>query len=368
MLFVLTYFLLILLDSPPVVTGWFVMKYVNLGSSGVKVSQLCLGTMTFGKGFFSVGSTSQEDANAIVQRALAAGINFFDTANVYSTGDSEIVLGKALKAAGVPRGNVIIATKVRGQMSEDVNDVGLSRHHILNSVEQSLRRLQVEYIDLYQVHSWDPATPIGETMAALNDLVRAGKVRYIGCSNFSAWQLAKANHLARKHGWARFITFQGYYSLIGRDIEHELIPLCQDQKMGILTWSPLAGGLLTGKYRAGKPAPTNTRYAGDLKGFIPYDEEQLEKILAALDAVAAKRKVTVAAVALAWLRQRPGVTAVIIGARNLAQLEENLAAAELDLTPAETAKLDETSATPLPYPQWMLKRLIERDKREVQRS
>jgi len=315
--------------------------------------------MTFGKGFFSVGSTSQVDANAIVKRALAAGINFFDTANVYSTGDSEVVLGKALKASGVERSRVVVATKVRGRMSADVNDVGLSRGHILDSVEQSLQRLQLEYIDLYQVHGWDPTVPLEETMGALNDLVRWGKVRYIGCSNFSAWQVAKANSIARKRGWARFITYQGYYSLVGRDIEHELIPYCLDQRMGVLTWSPLAGGLLTGKYRKG--TPKNTRLAGDLKGFIPHDEQQLATVLVALDVIAAKRKAALSTVALAWLRGRPGVTSVIIGARNLQQLEENLKAAALDLTPAETAKLDEASATPLPYPQWMIQRQTARN-------
>jgi aryl-alcohol dehydrogenase-like predicted oxidoreductase len=335
------------------------MKYVNLGSSGLKVSQLCFGTMTFGSGFRSVGATSQQDANRLVKRALSAGINFFDTADVYSWGESETALGKALKAAGVDRSKVVIATKVRARMSDDPNDAGLSRGHILDSVERSLQRLQVEYIDLYQVHGWDPNVPLGETMAALNDLVRWGKVRYIGCSNFAAWQLAKANAIAKKHGWARFITYQGYYSLIGRDIEHELVPLCLDQGMGILPWSPLAGGLLTGKYRKG--TPKNVRYAGELKGFIPVNPERLGRILSAMDTIAAKRKAPLAAVALAWLRQRPGVTSVIIGARNMGQLEENLKAADLDLTPNETAKLDEASATPLPYPQWMIQSQVTRN-------
>jgi len=210
------------------------MKYNFLGNSGVKVSQLCLGTMTFGSGFGRVGSVSQDDANELVKYAIAQGINFFDTADIYSVGDSEKTLGNALRAVGVKRDSVIIATKVRRQMSNDVNDLGLSRHHILNAVENSLKRLQLDYIDLYQVHSWDPAAPLEETMQALNDLVRWGKVRRIGVSNFAAWQVAKASNIAEKHGWAKFITFQGYYSLVGRGIENEIVLFCLDQNMGIL--------------------------------------------------------------------------------------------------------------------------------------
>jgi aryl-alcohol dehydrogenase-like predicted oxidoreductase len=210
------------------------MKYNFLGNSGVKVSQLCLGTMTFGSGFGRVGSVSQDDANELVKYAIAQGINFFDTADIYSVGDSEKTLGNALRAVGAKRDSVIIATKVRRQMSNDVNDLGLSRHHILNAVENSLKRLQLDYIDLYQVHSWDPAAPLEETMQALNDLVRWGKVRHIGVSNFAAWQVAKASNIAEKHGWAKFITFQGYYSLVGRGIENEIVLFCLDQNMGIL--------------------------------------------------------------------------------------------------------------------------------------
>jgi len=334
------------------------VDYVNLGSSGAKVSRLCMGTMTFGKGFMSVGSTSQEDADAIVRRALEAGINFFDTADIYSTGDSETVLGKALKAAGVERAKVVIATKVRGRMSDDPNDAGLSRKHILDAAEKSLKRLQLDYIDLYQVHGYDPKAPIEETMEALNDLVRWGKVRYIGCSNFPAWLLAKANALARKRGWARFVTYQGYYSLVGRDIEHEIVPYCKDQGMGVLTWSPLAGGLLTGKYREG--TPKGVRYAGELKGFIPHDDERLGRILDAMEPIAKKHGVTLPAVALAWLRGRPGVTSVILGARTMQQLEENLKAGELELSDEERKRLDEASEAPLPYPQWMIARQLAR--------
>ena len=330
------------------------MQYTNLGRSGLRVSKLCLGTMTFGSGFFNIGSTSQEDANAIVKYAFEHGINFFDSADVYSKGDSEITLGKAIKAAKIPREKIVIATKVRGTMGDDINDVGLSRHHILNSCDASLKRLQIDYIDLYQVHSFDPATPLEETMQALNDLIRAGKVRYIGVSNFAAWQISKANSIARRHGWAKFITMQGYYSLVGRTIEHEIVPLCLDQKMGILPWSPLAGGLLSGKYRKDKPAPKGTRLSGELNSFIPVDHELLYKILDVVDPIAAAHKVPVAAVALAWLAQKPAVSSVIIGARTMNHLVENIRAADLVLTADEIAKLDEVSKTQLPYPQWML--------------
>jgi len=334
--------------------GVIIMKYVLLGNSGLKVSQLCFGTMTFGSGFMSVGSTSQEDANKMVKYAYDKGINFFDTADVYSRGDSEKVLGKALKELNVDRKSYIVATKVRGTMGKDVNNVGLSRHHILNSCEESLKRLQLDHIDLYQVHSWDPQTPIEETMKALNDLVESGKVRYIGVSNFAAWQVAKANSIAERHGWAKFITFQGYYSLIGRGIENEVIPYCMDQNMGVLTWSPLAGGLLTGKYRKDKPAPKGTRYGGELKGFIPFEEDQLYAILDILDSIGKAHNAPIASVALAWLKYRKGVSSVIIGARNMKQLEENLLAADLELTDDELEKLEEASRRVLPYPQWML--------------
>ena len=332
------------------------MKYNFLGNSGVKVSQLCLGTMTFGSGFGRVGSVSQEDANQMVKYAIAEGINFFDTADIYSVGDSEKTLGNALKAAGVRRDSVIVATKVRRQMSNDVNDLGLSRHHIMNAIENSLKRLQLDYVDLYQVHSWDPAVPLEETMHALNDLIRWGKVRYIGVSNFTAWQVAKANYIAEKHGSAKFITFQGYYSLVGRGIEYEIIPFCLDQNMGVLPWSPLAGGLLSGKYRKDKPLPKGTRIdtSTGLKGFIPVNEEKLYAILDVIDSISQAHNMPVAAVALAWLRYQRAVSSVIIGARSMQQLEENVKAGGLELTPEEVKKLDDISRPELPYPQWML--------------
>ena len=330
------------------------MKYNLLGNSGLKVSQLCMGTMTFGSGFFGVGAVGQEKADEMVKFAIEKGINFFDTADVYSRGESEKILGTALKNNKVPRENVIIATKVRGTMGEDVNNVGLTRHHIMNSVKKSLKRLQVEYIDLYQVHSFDPLTPQEETMRALNDLVSSGKVRYIGASNHAAWQILKANNIAQKYGWAKYITLQGYYSLIGRGIENEIVPLCKDQNMGILTWSPLAGGLLSGKYQRGKSFPKNTRYSGELKGFIPFEEEQLYRIIDKLEEISKSKSIPIAAVSLALLKYRDAVTSVIIGARNMEQLKENVQAADLELDKAELEELEELSRTQKPYPQWML--------------
>ena len=329
------------------------MEYVNLGSTGLKVSQLCFGTMTFGSGFRSVGSTDQKHANEIVKRALDAGINFFDTADIYSRGEAEQVLGQALKDLEVPRGEVVIATKVRGKMSDDVNDVGLSRKHIMDSIDRSLKRLQTDHVDLYQIHGFDPATPLEETMRALADLVSSGKVRYIGCSNLAAWQLAKANAIADQHGWPRFVTHQGNYSLAGRGIEFEVAPYCLSAGMGILPWSPLAGGILTGKYHEGTAAK-DARLQGELNGFIPYDPDQLKEILKVMDSVADAHEVSKAVVALAWLRYKPAVSSIIIGAKTLDQLNDNLRAAEVELSDAEVEQLDEVSRVPLPYPQWMI--------------
>jgi aryl-alcohol dehydrogenase-like predicted oxidoreductase len=241
-------------------------------------------------------------------------------------------------------------------MSNDVNDLGLSRHHIMNAVENSLKRLQLAYVDLYQVHSWDPAVPLEETMRALNDLIRWGKVRYIGVSNFTAWQVAKANYIAESHGWTKFITFQGYYSLVGRGIEYEIMPFCLDQNMGVLPWSPLAVGLLSGKYRNDKPLPKGTRIdtSTGLKGFIPVNEEKLYAILDVIDSISQAHNVPVAAVAMAWLRYQKGVSSVIIGARSMQQMEENIKAGELELDPGEVMKLNDVSRPELPYPQWMI--------------
>jgi aryl-alcohol dehydrogenase-like predicted oxidoreductase len=337
------------------------MKYRLLGNTGVKVSGLCLGTMTFGEKFFNIAEVDQKGADQMVARALNAGVNFFDTADVYSYGESETILGRALKNSGVDRSQVIVATKVRGAMSEpamsgtgDLNNVGLSRQHIFASIDQSLRRLDMDYVDLYQVHGWDLLTPIEETMRALDDLVRSGKVRYLGCSNWATRQLMKALMLSRAHGWSGFVSLQAYYSLVGRDLEHELLPLCREENLAVLPWSPLSGGFLTGKYRRDNPNPEGARRTGF--DFPPIDEARGFDAVEALDQIAKQRQATIAGVALAWLLAQPGVTSIIIGANKMSQLEDNLKAADLELTPEEVEQLSRATAPRALYPQWMIER------------
>lgn len=327
------------------------MEMRFFGNTGVKVSSLCFGAMTFGVNQWGVGGVDAKGAGELVAVALDAGVNFFDTADVYAYGEAESLLGRAL---GRRRPEVFLATKVRGAMGEGANDVGLSRRHILESVEGSLRRLGTDYIDLYQVHAWDPKTSLEQTLRALDDLVRGGKVRYIGASNFAAWQLAKALWVADRSGWVPFESLQAYYNLVGRDLEHELLPLCLDQGLAVLPWSPLAGGWLSGKYRRDRPLPAGTRLSGPLSDFLPVDREKLYRLVDLLAVIGRAHDAPVAAAALAWLAARPGVTSVIIGARTPEQLRQNLQAAELRLTGEEIRRLDEASATPLPYPQWML--------------
>jgi len=315
--------------------------------------------MTFGENFFNIAVVDQAGANVMVARALDAGINFFDTADVYSYGRSEEVLGAALKEVVVARDKVIIATKVRGAMSEaattgtgDLNNVGLSRKHIFASVDASLRRLGTDHIDLYQVHGWDMLTPVEETLRALDDLVRDGKVRYLGCSNWSARQLMKALCLSRSHDWSGFVSLQAYYSLVGRDLEYELLPLCREENVGVLPWSPLSGGFLSGKYRRDNPTPEGARRTGFQ--FPPIDEARGFDAVEALAAIAKQREATVAQVALAWLLAQPGVTSIIIGANKLSQLEDNLKATDLQLTAAELAVLSATTQPKSQYPHWMI--------------
>lgn len=335
------------------------MQFRSLGSTGLKVSELCLGAMTFGtRGWQGVGVVDQSGADAMVRHALNAGVNFFDTADVYSRGESEEILGRALKTAGVPRHSVIVATKVRGTMSDaadegagDVNNRGLGRKHLLESIDASLRRLGTDYVDLYQIHGVDPTTPIEETLEALNDVVRAGKSLYIGVSNLAAWQIERALGTSERRGWARFVSVQAYYSLVARDLEVEVLPMARAEGLGVLTWSPLAGGYVSGKYRAGSPE-AGRRSSRD----FPPIHSRAEEALAALEEVARERGVAMAAVALAWLRSQPGVTSVIVGARTLDQLEADLGAAELQLTPDELTRLGEATAPQLPYPQWMIVR------------
>ncbi len=337
------------------------MKYRFLGRTGLRVSELCLGTMTFGENFFNIAVVDQASADGIVRRALEAGINFFDTADVYSYGRSEEVLGAAIKTSGIARDKVILATKVRSAMSEgamsgnaDVNNVGLSRHHILSSVEASLRRLGTDYIDLYQVHGWDLITPMEETLSALDQLVRQGKVRYLGCSNWTARHLMKALCLSRAAGWASFVSLQAYYSLVGRDLEYELLPLCREEGIGVLPWSPLSGGFLSGKYRRDDPTPQGARRSAF--DFPPIDGARGFDAVEALEAVAKEKGATVAQVALAWLLAQPGVTSIIIGANKMEQLEDNLKAADLRLTAEEVERLSQTTAPAPHYPQWMVER------------
>jgi aryl-alcohol dehydrogenase-like predicted oxidoreductase len=315
--------------------------------------------MTFGSKFFTIATVDQEGAGRMVARAIEAGVNFFDTANVYSYGESEEILGRAIKGAGVARESVVIATKVRGAMSEgatqgtgDVNNVGLSRKHIMESCEASLRRLGTDYIDLYQVHGWDALTPVEETLRALDDLVRQGKVRYLGCSNWTARHLMKALGLAEARGWERFVSLQAYYSLVGRDLEHELLPLCAEEGLGVLPWSPLSGGFLTGKYRRENPQPEGARRSGF--HFPPIDEARGFDAVDALEEVARAHGASIAQVALAWLLARPGISSVIIGANKITQLEDNLRAAELRLSPEEIERLSATTAPGAMYPQWMI--------------
>lgn len=335
------------------------MKYRTLGRTGLKVSELCLGTMTFGENFFNIAVVDQADADRMVAQALDTGINFFDTADVYSYGGSEEMLGRALKKSGVTRDKMIVATKVRSPMSEgaasgaaDPNNVGLSRQHIFVAVDQSLRRLGTDYIDLYQVHGWDILTSIDETLRALDDLVVAGKIRYIGCSNWTARHLTKALMLSEKNDRASFVSLQAYYSIVGRDLEYDLLPLCREENLGLLVWSPLAGGFVTGKYRRDQQTPVGTRRSGF--DFPPIDRERGFDAVEALEQVAQMRGATIPQVGLAWLLAQSGVTSVIIGANRLSQLEDNLKSVDLELTAAEIETLSATTKPGPIYPQWMV--------------
>ncbi|MBP1845139.1 aryl-alcohol dehydrogenase-like predicted oxidoreductase [Rhizobium petrolearium] len=335
------------------------MRYNQLGNTGLFVSEICLGTMTFGEAgaasqWGQIAGVEQDAADRIVERSLTAGVNFIDTANVYSLGNSERILGQSLKNLGVPRKDVIIATKVHGQMGDKPNDRGSSRGHIMDSVEQSLERLQTDHIDLYQVHGTDTVTPIDETLRALDDLVSRGLVRYVGLSNWAAWRIAKALGISERKGFARFETVQAYYSIAGRDLEREIVPLMQEEKLGLMVWSPLAGGLLSGKYGPGASGNGEGRRASF--DFPPVDKDRAWACVAVMREVAAKHGASVAEVALGYILAKPFVTSVIIGAKRLEQLEENLKAVTLMLDADDMARLDEVSALPPEYPRWMLDR------------
>lgn len=326
------------------------MEYRLLGRSGLKVSVLTLGTMTFGaQGFFTkAGSADVKDARRLIDISRDAGINLLDTANVYSKGHSEEMIGEALEGG---RTDLMIATKVRFPMGKGPNEAGLSRHHIIHECEASLRRLRRDVIDLYQVHEWDGLTPLEETMEALDTLLKAGKIRYVGCSNYSGWHIMKALAVADRNHRARFVSQQIYYSLQGREAEYELLPITIDQGLGVLVWSPLAGGLLSGKYRRGKPMPEG-RHLKNWGEPPLYDENKLYDTIEVLVAVAEAKGVPAAQVALAWSLGRPGITSLVIGARNEEQLKANLPCVDLKLTQEERDKLDAVSAPTLLYPYW----------------
>ena len=323
-----------------------------LGSTGVKVSKLCLGTMTFGTKWEHVGTMDAGLARDMVARCLDVGLNFFDTANVYSTGESEEFLGRAL--AGRRREDFVLATKVRGRMGPGPNDVGLSRRHILSEVDASLRRLGVDWIDLYQIHGWDRRTPLEETLSALDDTVRAGKVRYLGASNVAGWHLMKALAVSQQYCFERFVTLQALYNAVQRDLERELVPLCLDQGLGILPWSPLAGGYLTGKYRPGAPRPAGARRADPEKAYLKFDEALGSRVVEQLEDVGRSHGGTVSQAALNWLLAKPGVTSVIFGVRTSAQLEDNLAALTWEMSPEETSRVDAVAPPAPAYPYWMI--------------
>ena len=334
------------------------MRYNQLGNTGMFVSELCLGTMTFGDAgtgiWGAIADVDQDAADRIVERSLAAGVNFIDTADVYSSGNSETILGQALQNLEVPRKDVVIATKFYGVMGDKPNDRGASRGHIMDSVEASLERLQVDHIDLYQIHATDQITPIDETLRALDDLVSSDMVRYIGVSNWQAWRIEKALGISERRGFARFETVQAYYSIAGRDLEREIVPMMAEEKLGLMVWSPLAGGLLSGKYGPGAPGNGEGRRANF--DFPPVNKDRAWACVAAMREVAGKHDVSVAEVALAWVLAKPFVTTIIIGAKRIEQLDQNLAAVNLKLDADDMAKLDEVSALEAEYPSWMVPR------------
>lgn len=331
------------------------MKYRLLGRTGMYVSELCLGTMTFGdQGFWKVmGGLGQEAVNVLVKQAFDAVVNFIDTANVYSLGMSETLTGSAIKSLGLPRDEIVVATKAYGPMSETkVNGRGQSRYHLMNELDASLKRLQLDHIDLYQLHGFDPVTPLEEVLSTLNDMVRSGKVRYIGLCNMAAWQIMKGLAISDKNNWARFESVQAYYTVAGRDLEREVVPLIQNQQLGLMVWSPLAGGLLSGKFSVDGKSPEGARRASF--DFPVVDKARAFKVVDAMRPIAERHQATVAQVALAWLLSRTQVSSVIVGAKTPEQLKDNLGASSLALTSEDLQTLEEVSKLPPEYPGWML--------------
>jgi aryl-alcohol dehydrogenase-like predicted oxidoreductase len=334
------------------------MKYNLLGNTGLLVSEICFGTMTFGGSgggiWGNIGKTQQEEVNSLMKTVADAGINFIDTANVYSYGESETLLGQSIIDLGLNRNELVIATKVRGRMGPGVNNVGLSRFHIFQSVNESLKRLQLDHIDVLYVHGVDLKTPIEETVRALNDIVLTGKVRYIAICNWPAWMVMKALGIADKHGWNKFVGLQYFYSLAGRDIEREIVPLAIDQNLAIMPWSPLAGGFLSGKYTRDKDKAGDSRR--DVFDFPPINKEKTFDIIDVLADISKQHNVSVAQVALAWVRLQKGITSTIIGAKNIDQLHDNLKSVEIELSADELKRIDEVSALTKEYPGWMVER------------
>ncbi|AJE98722.1 aldo/keto reductase [Pandoraea apista] len=334
------------------------MRQRKLGNTGLFVSELCLGTMTFGgQGdmWSKIGQLQQNDVDSLVGRALDAGINFIDTADVYSEGQSEVLTGQALRNLKVPRDNVVVATKVFGVTgAQGANSRGLSRYHIMDGIKASLKRLQLEHIDLYQVHGFDPATPIEETLGALDTLVRQGHVRYIGVSNWAAWQITKALGISARLNLASFASLQAYYTVAGRDLEREIVPMLRSENVGLMVWSPLAGGLLSGKYtRDGQSEAGSRRQSFD---FPPVNVERAYDAIDVMRGIAAEKGVSVAQIALAWLLAQPVVSTVIIGAKRADQLDDNIAATRVTLNERELSAINAASALPSEYPGWMLSR------------
>ena len=331
------------------------MKYNLLGNTGLKVSELCLGTMTFGgQGMWTaIGALPQDEANELVKQSVDAGINFIDTANVYSEGLSEMMTGQAIRDLGLKRDDLVIATKVRGTIGTGVNNSGLTRKHILQQANESLTRLNMDYIDLYQIHGFDPLTPIEETLEALDSLVKSGKVRYIGCSNLAAWQIMKALGVSTQQHLAKFVSLQAYYTIAGRDLEREVVPMLLDQKVGLMVWSPLAGGFLSGKHTREANAEEGRRVNFD---FPPVNKDKAFDIIDVMQEIAVAKDVTVPQVALGWLLHQPVVTSVIIGAKRPEQLQDNLKAVDLKLTADELAQLEAVSKLSPEYPGWMIER------------
>lgn len=316
------------------------MQYTNLGKTGMKVSRLCLGMMSYGSKKWRTWVLEEEETKPFIKRALDVGINFFDTADVYSLGESERVTGNILKELGVRREDIVVATKVNGQMSDDINDKGLSRKHILDSIDKSLRRMQMDYVDLYQIHRWDYETPIEETLEALNDVVRAGKARYIGASSMFAWQFAKALHTSEKHGWTRFISMQNHYNLVYREEEREMIPLCIDQGIGLIPWSPMARGFLAGNRKRGGGGDTE-RANNDPFGDSMYFRDEDFNVVDCVAEIAKERGVSQSQIALAWVLNKPFIHSPIIGSTKMDHLDQAIAALDIKLSEDEMKKLEE---------------------------